>query len=56
MFLALEKVNYKDNETVITARNLNAIQDEIIYNRQLIDELGKQPSAPTTTIIDATVE
>lgn len=28
--MALEKVNYVDNQTVITAKNMNAMQDAII--------------------------
>ena len=31
--MALSKVNYIDGQTVITAANLNAIQDEIIQYR-----------------------
>lgn len=34
--MALSKVNYVDNQTVITAQNLNDIQDEIIQNAELI--------------------
>ena len=52
--MALERVNYEDGKTVITAKNLNAIQDEIISNREDIDELMSQASG--TTVHDATVE
>lgn len=34
--MALSKVNYVDNQTVITAQNLNNIQNEIIQNAELI--------------------
>ena len=34
--MALSKVNYVDNQTVITAQNLNDIQNEIIQNTELI--------------------
>lgn len=34
--MALNKVNYVDNQTVITAQNLNNIQNEIIQNTELI--------------------
>lgn len=34
--MALSKVNYVDNQTIITAQNLNDIQDEIIQNAELI--------------------
>ena len=50
--MALEKVNYVDNKTVISAKNLNDIQDEIIANRKDLDEVKGQ----VTTIIEATVE
>lgn len=32
--MALNKVNYVDNETIITAQNLNDIQNEIILNQE----------------------
>lgn len=32
--MALNKVNYVDGSTVISADNLNAIQDEIINNKE----------------------
>lgn len=32
--MALSKVNYVDGSTVISAANLNAIQDEIIDNKE----------------------
>ena len=34
--MALSKVNYVDNQTIITAQNLNDIQNEIIQNTELI--------------------
>ena len=34
--MSLTKVNYIDNETIITAQNLNDIQDNVIQNTQLI--------------------
>ena len=37
--MALNKVTYVDNETVIGAQNLNDIQDEIITNAADIDTL-----------------
>lgn len=52
--MALNKREYVDNETVITARNLNEIQDEIIANRQDIEELQKQGAS--AAIINASVE
>lgn len=42
--MALTKVNYIDNETVITAANMNAIQDEVIKNSEAIE---KGIAAPT---------
>lgn len=36
--MALTKVNYVDNETVITAANMNAIQDEVIKNGEKLEE------------------
>ena len=50
--MALEKVNYEDNKTVIAAKNLNDIQDEIIANRRDVDNLKSQVSA----LVEATVE
>lgn len=50
--MALEKVTYEDNKTVITAKNLNDIQDEVIANRQDVEQLKSQVS----TLIEATVE
>lgn len=46
--MALTKVNYVDNVTVIGASNLNAIQDEVIANGQDIDNLerGKVDKVP----------
>lgn len=37
--MALNKVNYVDNQTIITAQNLNDIQDEIIENAELIKKV-----------------
>ena len=50
--MALKKVIYEDNKTVITAKNLNDIQDEVIANREDVDKLKSQVS----TLIEATVE
>ena len=52
--MALEKVNYKDGETVITAKNMNQIQDEIIKNKQAIDVL--QTQGASSDIVPASVE
>lgn len=38
--MALSKVNYVDNQTIITAQNLNDIQDEIIQNTKLIKNVA----------------
>ena len=38
--MALSKVNYVDNQTIITAQNLNDIQNEIIKNTNAIDEIA----------------
>ena len=38
--MALNKVNYVDNQTVITAQNLNNIQNEIIQNTKLIKNVA----------------
>lgn len=38
--MALEKVVYEDNVTVITAAHLNAIQDEIIRVAGKIDAIA----------------
>lgn len=38
--MALNKVNYVDNQTVITAQNLNNIQNEIIQNTELIKKVA----------------
>lgn len=50
--MALEKIVYVDGKTVIGAKNLNDIQDEVIANREDVDTLKKQVS----TLLDATVE
>ena len=41
--MALKKVEYVDKVTVITAENLNNIQDNIILNKKDIDELIEKP-------------
>lgn len=38
--MALNKVNYVDNQTIITAQNLNDIQNEIIQNTKLIKNVA----------------
>lgn len=38
--MALNKVNYVDNQTIITAQNLNDIQDNIIQNSELIKKVA----------------
>ena len=50
--MALEKVDYVDNQTVIRAKNLNDIQDEIIKNGEELETLKNQVS----TLANATVE
>lgn len=50
--MALEKVTYEEKKTVISAKNLNDIQDEIIANRKDLDDLKNQGSA----LVNATVE
>lgn len=50
--MALEKVVYTDGETVITAKNLNDIQDEVIASRADVEILKSQVS----TLVEATVE
>ena len=50
--MALEKVKYEDKVTVIGAKNLNDMQDEIIANREDVDTLKSQVS----TLLEATVE
>lgn len=52
--LALEKVNYIDGETPITAKNLNEIQDEILAAKQAIEDL--QTQGASTNIVPASVE
>lgn len=52
--MALEKVEYVDGETVIGAKNLNDIQDEIIANKQAIEDLQKQGAS--SNIVTAVVE
>ena len=38
--MALNKRTYVDQETVITAQNLNEIQDAIIANEEAIEDQG----------------
>jgi hypothetical protein len=40
MRMAFEKVTYVDNQTVITADQMNKIQDAIIENRENISSLA----------------
>ena len=37
--MALSKINYVDNQTIITAQNLNDIQNEIIQNAQNLNDI-----------------
>ena len=41
--MALTKRKYIDNQTVITAENMNQIQDEIIRVADIVDEGGHIP-------------
>lgn len=50
--MALQKVNYESNKTVISAKNLNDMQDEIIANQQAVDELKAQ----VATLVPVKVE
>lgn len=50
--MALEKVTYEDQKTVITAKNLNDIQDEVIANREEVEALKKQVSALLEAIVE----
>ena len=43
--MALEKVTYEDERTVIKSKNLNAIQDAIIA-------LEKEPKLPSVSVSD----
>ena len=43
--MSLKKVNYVAEETVITADNLNDIQDNIIINAETNNNLSSQISA-----------
>ncbi len=52
--MALQKVFYEDGRTVITAENMNQIQDEIISNKQAIEEL--QTQGASSDIVPASVE
>ena len=53
--MALRKREYIDGETKITAENLNAIQDEIIANREAIDALQSQAETQGG-IVSASIE
>lgn len=52
--MAFEKVNYEDGKTVIRAKNLNEIQDELIAAQQEIERLKTQGA--NTSIVNAVVE
>lgn len=57
--MALDKVNYIDGETVIGAKNLNEIQEEIIKNGADIKKNGDDLAllkAQVSTLVNATVE
>lgn len=64
--MALDKVNYISEETVISAENLNQIQDEIIKNGQQIVKNEQQIvkngqqlevlKSQVATLAEATVE
>lgn len=48
--MSFEKITYKSGETVITADNLNAIQDELIRVGKLLPSGGDEPGATTWSI------
>lgn len=48
--LALQKVVYENGETVITAENMNEIQEEIIANREAIDALKSQSGMVSASV------
>lgn len=52
--MGLVKRNYVDQVTVITAENLNAIQDAIIENEEAIGDLGDDISDLDTSKADKT--
>ena len=52
--MALEKVTYEDNKTVITAKNLNDIQDALIAAQQELATLKAQGTS--ASIVNAVVE
>lgn len=54
--MALEKVTYTQKKTVITAKNLNDIQDAVIDNENAIKELQGKISEPASSLAEATVE
>ena len=55
--MALEKVNYEDGVTVISAKNMNEIQDAVINNQNDVETLKIQVSTlADSTFVNATVE
>lgn len=52
--MGLVKRTYVDGETVITAENLNAIQDAIIENEEAIEDQGEAISDLDTSKADKT--
>ena len=52
--MSLVKRTYVDQETVITAENLNAIQDAIIENEEAIGDLEEDISDLDTSKADKT--
>lgn len=52
--MSLVKRTYVDQETVITAENLNAIQDAIIENEEAIEDQGEAISDLDTSKADKT--
>ena len=50
--MALNKRIYTDGETVITAQNMNDIQDAVIANQEDVEALKNHVS----TLLEATVE
>ena len=53
--LALTKRTYIDDVTVIPAKNLNEIQDEIIEQGEILETLRAQ-IAPTDDLVNAQIE
>ena len=50
--MALQKREHKNGETIITAENMNAIQDEVIAQGEELETLKSQVS----TLLSASVE